>query len=105
MKKQKEYSLEEAVKSFYKTEPLKTDLAARVADTIFSKGKKSSPVFETWLYAFAVILTIAGIIYGLNYLIQVSVLSGLLIIISIAVYLTLSFKEYSVTAKKLLFKN
>jgi hypothetical protein len=52
MKQQKEYKLEEAIKNFYTTEPLKADLATTVADKVFEKHKKVYPAFETWLYIF-----------------------------------------------------
>lgn len=102
MKQQKQYSLKEAIQKFHTTEPLKTDLASTVAGVIFSKQKKVFPVLDKCLYAFAAALIVAGIIYSCISLNQVSLLSGCLIIISIGVYFTLSFKEYFLMAKKLL---
>ena len=102
MKQQKEYKLEEAIKNFYPTEPLQADLATTVAEKVFEKHKKVYPAFDTWLYIFIGILVIAGIVYSFSFLNQFSVLSGLMILISIALYFTLFFKEYLLIHKRLL---
>jgi len=102
MKEQKKYTLEEAVKNFHVTKPLKIDLATKVADTVFAKREKTFPVSETWLYAVGAFLIIAGIIYSFSFLISFSVLSGLSVICAIILYLSLSLKEYRIMSKKLL---
>ena len=100
MKEQKKYTLEEAVKNFHVTKPLKIDLATKVADAVFEKREKTFPVSETWLYAVGAVLIIAGIVYSFSFLI--SVVSGLAVICAIILYLSLSLKEYRIMSKKLL---
>src|SRR6188474_1499766 len=102
MKRQKEYKLEEAIKNFYTTKPLKADLATTVADKVFEKHKKVYPAFETWLYIFIGVLVAAGIIYSFSFFNHFSVPSGLMILISIAFYFSLFFKEYLLIHKRLL---
>ena len=46
MKQQEEYKLDEAIKKFYTTEPLKADLATTVADKVFEKHKKAYPLLR-----------------------------------------------------------
>lgn len=102
MKKQKEYKLEEVIKNFYITEPLESDLATTVADKIFAKRNKAFPALDNWLYIFIGVLFAAGIIYGFGFLKQLSFFSGLIMLIPVAMYFGLSFKEYSLIHKRLL---
>ena len=42
MKEEKQFNLNEAIKKFYKTEPLKQDLAARVNNRVFEKKENDN---------------------------------------------------------------
>jgi hypothetical protein len=79
-----------------------SDLATTVADKVFEKDKKVNHAFETWLYIFIGVLVAAGIIYCFSFFNQFSILSGLMILISIAFYFSLFFKEYLLIHKRLL---
>jgi hypothetical protein len=102
MKEKRQYELGEAIKNFYETEPLQTDLANAVASKVFEKRKESSPVFDKWLYAFAAILFAAGMIYCVRIASQFSLSFILLLLIPAACYIVLAVKEHWLISKKLL---
>ena len=92
--------LGEAIRNFYKTEPLQTDLANAVANKVFAKPKEASPVFDKWLYAFAAILFAGGMIYCVSIFRQFSLSLILLAMIPAACYIGLSVKEHLLISKK-----
>jgi len=102
MKKKEQYNIDEAIKYFYDTEPLKNDLAATVANRVFAKKEKPSLKFEYWAY-FILFLIIAGsVAYYFSLLMKLS-LSPILILLMVAgCVVFISLKEFSILYKKLL---
>lgn len=102
MKKKEQYNIDEAIKYFYDTEPLKNDLATTVADRIFLKKEETSIVFEYWAY-FILCLIIAGsIAYYFNLLIKLSLSPILILVMATGFLAWVSVKEFSILSKKLL---
>ena len=102
MKNKKQYNLEESIKYFHKTEPLKIDLSKSVADRIFGKSKEVADKFDKWLYVFITILIAAGLIYSTTLLKDFPLPLMCVIILLLSGYLVLSFKEISIVSKRLL---
>ncbi|MEP7371835.1 MAG: hypothetical protein ABI675_00515 [Chitinophagaceae bacterium] len=102
MKKKQQYELGEAIKNFYETKPLQSDLAKSVANKVFGRRKEAAPVFDRWLYAFAAILFAAGMIYCFSIVRQFSLSLISLVLIPAACYIGLSVKEHWLISKKLL---
>ena len=102
MKKKEQYKLGEAIQNFYKTEPLKIDLANATADKIFVKTKDASPVFDKWLYTFAAILFAIGMIYCFSIFSRFSLQLILLTLVPAACYFGLSVKEHLLISKRLI---
>ncbi len=94
MKKDKHYNLEEAIKNFYKSEPLKIDLANTVANKVFAKPKEVSVVSDKWLYIFVAILIVCGLIYIFSFLKEFSQPYVLLIFIPLIGYFGLSLRSF-----------
>jgi hypothetical protein len=101
MKNEKEYSLDEAIKNFYKSEPLKIDLANTVANKAFIKRNEVSVVWDKWLYVFAAAIILGALIYSFNFLKDFSLSLLLLIVIPMVSYFGLSAKEFLLMSKKL----
>ena len=102
MKEKQQYELGEAIKNFYETEPLQTDLSKAVANKVFTKRKESTLVFDKWLYTFAAILFAAGMIYCVRVASQFSLSFILLLLIPAACYIGLAVKEHWLISKKFL---
>lgn len=102
MKKQKQYGLGDAVKNFHKTEPLKIDLAATVADKVLANRKEPSFVLDKVLYVFSMLLIAGALVYVFSFYKYFSSLSTLLVIIPIGGYIGLSVKEYLTLSRKLI---
>lgn len=102
MKRADKYNLEQAIKKFYETEPLKIDLAKAVSSKVFVKYRSMPRVVDNYLCIFAVIILVVSIIYSFNFISQISLFAiGSFAIISIG-FFSLSVKEFSVMSKKLL---
>jgi hypothetical protein len=102
MKTEKEYNLQEAINKFYKTEPLKIDLATTVANRIFVKRKIEIALLDKWLYASVAVLVGCGLIYSFILVNPSSLLSVLVIILPIVFFTGLSVKEYRLMSKRFL---
>ncbi|MBA3286204.1 MAG: hypothetical protein H0U27_14265 [Nitrosopumilus sp.] len=103
IKSEEQYNLDEAIKSFHITKPLKIDLATTVADQVFIKQKKTSALTQDrFLYAIVFLLFVGSTIYCFSFLKQFSLPFILLIFISILCYFSLSLREYSVMSKRML---
>lgn len=100
MKGKEQYSLSEAVQKFYKTEPLKSDLAKTVTDRVFVKEKKVSFVFDRVLYFIGCFIAVGAVIYCLSLFGKLSISFLLLFLIIVVSFFSLSVKEYSVMSKK-----
>ena len=102
MKDNKKYSLDEAIRNFYKIEPLKIDLAKTVASKIYAIPKNSSATLDKWLYVFVAALTVSGLIFSFSHFRDYSLPTTLLVLIPVAGYFGLSAKEYSLMSKHFL---
>jgi hypothetical protein len=101
MKDKKLYSLHEAIKSSYKTEPLRIDLAERVADQVFVKGKNSSVTLDKGLYVFVAALIAGAIIYCLSFFRGFFSFPLLLLLVPMIAYFGLSAKEFMTMSKNI----
>jgi hypothetical protein len=102
MKKQEQYSLDEAIKKFYKAEPLKIDLAKTVASKVFVNEKKVSFNFDKVLYFVGCLTAVAVVICCFILFGKLSVSVVMPFIIIGVSFFGLSAKEYSVFSKKVL---
>lgn len=102
MRTEKEYNLKVVINKFYKTEPLRIDLAATVANRIFVKNKIEIALLDKWLYAFVAVLVSCGLIYSFIILNPSSILLALTIILPIVFFSGLSVKEYKLMSKRFL---
>ena len=102
MKDNKQYSLDEAIRNFYKIEPLKIDLAKTVTSKVYVIPKKISSALDNWLYVFVAVLTVCGLIFSFTLFANYSLPTMFLVLIPVACYFGLSAKEYSLLSKQLL---
>ena len=102
MRENKQYSLDEAIRTFYKTEPLKIDLAKNVASKIYVKPKKVSVKLDNWLYVFVVVLAVGGLIFSFSLFTNYSLPTVFLVLIPVACFFGLSAKEYLLMSKRFL---
>jgi hypothetical protein len=98
----KRYHLDEAIKTFYKTDALKVDLAASVANKVFAEHKKAYAFLDRGLYLLVSVLVIGGVFYCFSLFKQLPAVLILLITVGIVSYFLLSYKEYTVMSKRLL---
>lgn len=101
MKEKDQYKLDEAIKTFYQTEPLRQNFAATVADKAFAKQKSYSPVSDKILLVTLFFAVAASLIYGFSLLSEISVTVILMFAMTIAAFIGLSIKEYFVLLKRL----
>ena len=103
--KKKEYRLDEAIKNFYKTDALKTDLAKSVSESVFVKPSAVRSSLDKWLFVFVAILISVGLMYSFSLLRQVSFPALCLILFSVVSFVGLARKEYNLFSKRLLSMN
>ncbi|HEX8332088.1 MAG TPA: hypothetical protein VF622_05670 [Segetibacter sp.] len=102
MEKKEQYNIDEAIKYFYDTEPLKRDLATTVANRVFAKKAKPSLEFEYGAYFILFVIIAVSIAYYFSLLIKLS-MSPILILLMVAGCVAwMSMKEFSILSKKLL---
>ena len=102
MKTEKEYNLKVVINKFYKTDPLRIDLANTVANRIFVKSKIEIALLDKWLYVFVAVLVSCGLIYSFILVNPSSLLLALVIILPIVFFSGLSVKEYKLMSKRCL---
>ncbi|HEX9827877.1 MAG TPA: hypothetical protein VGA80_14855 [Flavobacteriaceae bacterium] len=102
MKEKEQYSLDEAIGKFYKTEPLKIDLAKTVANSVFGEEKKVSVFFDKMLYFIVCLIAVGAVIYCISLFSKLSISSVMLFLIIVVSFFGLSVKEHSVLSKKVL---
>ncbi len=102
MKNRKIYHIQEAIKIYYKTEPLRIDLASTVADKVFVKNKTETNLLDKCLFASIAVLIVVGLACSFYFVKQDSRWYIFVIIISICGFTGLSVKEYAVISKKIL---
>lgn len=102
MKAKKQYNLDEAIRSFYKTEPLKIDLPTTVANKVTLSPNKITVLLDSLLYGFVAVLACAGLIYSFSLFSHYSFPALYLVAIPVACYFGLSVKEYSLMSKRIL---
>jgi hypothetical protein len=100
MKEEEKYSLDEVVKKFYETEPLKINLSNAVVNRVFVKKKRSSFVFDKILYFVLSLISMVAVIYCFSLLAKPSMSFVMLFFIPVICIFGLSVKEYSVLSKK-----
>ena len=101
----KEYKLDEAIKNFYTTAPLKTNLAKTIPERVFMKPEEVRSPMDKWLYVFAVILVFIGLMYSFSFFQHISMPAFFLILFSIVSFAGLARKEYSLFSRRLLSMN
>ncbi len=101
MKNEEHYSLDEAIKKFYNSEPLKIDLATTVANKVFVKRNEDSIEWDKWLYVFVAVLIAGALIYSVSFFKDFSLSLFLLIVIPMVSYFGLSAKEFLLMSKKI----
>lgn len=97
-----QYPLDEAIKKFFKEEPLKIDLAKAVANSVFAKEKKKSTVFDKMLYLAICLIAFVTVVYCCSLLSKLSIPGIILFLIIIVSFFGFSFKEYTILSKKIL---
>ena len=102
MKKKEQYLIEEAIKNFYKTEPLKNDLATTVVNRVFAKKEKPSMEFDYWAYFILSLIIVGSIGYYFSLLTKLSLSPILMLLMATGGVAWLSFKEFTILSKKLL---
>lgn len=102
MKDNEQYRLDEAIKNFYKAEPLKIDLSKTVANKVFAKKKETSFVFDKVLFFIGCLIAVGAVIYCFSLFGKLSMPFVMLSLILIVCFFVLSLKEYSVLSKKVL---
>jgi hypothetical protein len=101
MKKKDRYNLDEAIKEFYITEPLRRDFAAAVADKAFANQKNDPTALDKILIITLGFVTAAALIYGFSLLSEISVAAVSLFVITIAGFIVLSIKEHLILLKRI----
>ena len=101
MKEKDEYNLEEAIKHFYRGEPLKKNLANSVTNKLFEEQNNSSVFFDNWFYFSIGLIIISLLVYFISILNSLSVPSVLMMMILSVMLIGLSIKEFSVFSKKI----
>lgn len=97
MKDKEEYTLEEAIKNNYRTAPLRINLPAVVAETVFEERKRAA--FDRQIHLLAGGIHIVVMAFCIGYLYKISAPPVLLLlIIPAACYFWLSFKEYMLSS-------
>jgi hypothetical protein len=102
MKNRKIYLIHEAIKMYYKTEPLSIDLANTVADKVFAEHKIETNLLDKSIFTSLAVLIVAGLVCSFYFVKQFSILYIFLIFIPICCFIGLSVKEYAVMSKKML---
>ena len=101
MKEKDEYNLEEAIKHFYRGEPLKKNLANSVTNKLFEEQNNSSIYFDNWFYLSIGLIIVSLLVYFISILNLLSISSVLMMVIFSATLIGLSIKEFSVFSKKI----
>lgn len=94
MKKEEKIELSEAIKQYYRTEPLKINLPVVVANRIFKKG--SSAASDHWLYYLVLLCCLAMMtmcVWALAPYFSSPLLIG--VVVSFTLFLGLAYKEVS----------
>lgn len=102
MSKKYQYKLDEAIKELYKIEPLQQDLAATVANKIFSE--QESTVLDKILLIALGFAVIVSLIYVFRLLSEVSLTTVLLFVITILGFIGLTIKEHFVLLRKIQYQ-
>jgi hypothetical protein len=102
MKQDEKYTLKNAIRQFYFTEPLKKDLATLVANKVFNKQEKFSFNWDKLLHYLICIVCIGAVAYILSFLKFVSIAPILLLSITVLIVIGVAVKEFRVLSEKIL---
>lgn len=104
MKEKNQYKLDEAIKEFYKIEPLQQDLATTVANKIFAEQKKESTVLDKTLLITLGFAVVVSLIYVLSLLSEISFATALMFVVAIVGFIGLSVKEHFVLLRRIQYQ-
>lgn len=96
MSNKEQFNLDEAIKLFYKTEPLMVDLSSAVSNKVFAEQRSSVSYKDIAAYLAIGFIGLVVLFLSLNYLVSLQLpLELLLLIIPVLFYFWLSAKEIS----------